>query len=188
MGAGGENPNVKMGDRDGMTKITDVKLIDFNDKAAIQKAIDDFAEKYAYADVEHALEISPNGNVYTLKGTKGNVNAEILGKDILKGSISIHNHTLQKGEIMGDSFSKRDLAFAAEYKLGKQYLISGKRRDAFEYNGNLGYNNMIKKYNEAFTKVRELAWNADTEIIFESEQVLKILRKSLKGFAFYENI
>ena len=89
---------------------------------------------------------------------------------------------------MGDSFSKRDLAFAAEYKLGKQYLISGKRRDAFEYTGNLNYDGMITKYNKAFTKVREFAWDTNTEIIFERAQILKILNKTLKGFVYHENI
>jgi len=44
-----------------MTIITGIKPIDFNDKSAIEKEINAFAEKYAYAEVEHALEISPNG-------------------------------------------------------------------------------------------------------------------------------
>jgi len=48
-----------------MTKITDVRPIDFDDIAAIAEAIDAFAKKYAYADVEYALEISPNGNMHS---------------------------------------------------------------------------------------------------------------------------
>jgi len=171
-----------------MTTITDIRPIDFNDKAAIQKAIDDFAEKYAYAEVEYALVISPNGNAYSLKGNEYEVNSAIIGENALRGSVCVHNHPIPKGEITGDSFSNYDLAFAAEYKTGKQYVVSGQRRDAFEYTGNLDYKKMITEFEKAFTKVRELAWNADTEIIFENEQVLKTLRKSLKGFAFYENI
>jgi len=61
-----------------MTTITGIKPIDFGDKAAIKKEISDFTKKYAYADVEHALEISPDGNVYSLTGTKYSVNSESM--------------------------------------------------------------------------------------------------------------
>jgi len=95
-----------------MTKITDIKPIDFNDKVTITKEINNFAEKYAYAEVEHALEISPAGKAYSVIGTKGYVSSEIIGKEALTGSISIHNHVVFAGQNKGDSFSDDDLTFA----------------------------------------------------------------------------
>ena len=55
---------IKIGYSKNYTTILDIRAIDFNDKKAIMKEIDDFVKKYAYADVEHALEISPNGNAF----------------------------------------------------------------------------------------------------------------------------
>jgi len=123
----------QIGDTDGETTITDIRPIDFNDKTAIAKEINDFAEKYAYADIEYAIVISPNGNMYSLTGTEKGVNAEIIGKDALKGSIGIHNHPVWENNIMGDSFSIIDFKFTIENMQGKQYLVSGERRDAFEF-------------------------------------------------------
>ena len=175
----------KTGVTDGMTKLIGVKPIDFSDKAAISKEIEDFARRYAYADVEYALEISPNGNAYILKGFKGNVDSGILGKDILKNSISIHNHIVPKAKFIGDSFSRQDLGFAAEYKLGRQYLVSGERRNAFEYIGNLTRGEIEKKYDEAFTEVRSIALETGIYIYAEEQQVMEKLNEILEGFTFY---
>jgi len=170
-----------------MTTITDIKPIDFNDEAAIMKEIDDFIKKYAYSDVEHAFEISPNGNAYKLTGIKGEVHSEIIGKDALKGSISIHNHPVEIGKNKGDSFSPEDLKFAAENNLGKQYLISGNRRNAFEF---------MKYYTRdeiesAWDKARAVMWERhienETTVIFEHEDVLRELNLFMKEFKFYEN-
>jgi len=171
---------------DGMTTITDIKPIDFNDKTAIQKEIDDFCLKYAYADVEHALEISPNGNVYSLIGTKISVNSALIGKEALIGSIGIHNHVVLEETNIGDSFSKLDLGFAAEYKTGKQYLISGERKNAFEYIGNLNRGKIEGKYDEAFTMVRIIAFETGIDIHAEQQQIMEKLSEILEGFVFYE--
>jgi len=184
---GGRKSSVKIGDTDGMTKITGIKPIDFSDKTAIEKEINDFAEKYAYAEVEHALEISPTGNVYTLKGIKGNVNSEILDKDILRGGVSMHNHVVPNGGNMGDSFSKQDLGFAAEYKPKKQYLVSGERRNAFKYIGDKNASEIYSIYDKAYNKLLEKSLDGEIEIIWENEQTLKILSELLEGFKFYEN-
>ena len=111
--------DIKVGYSKNYTTIVAISNINFNDEKAIIERINDFADRFKYADVEHALEISPTGKAYTLKGIHGYVSPEMLGKDILKGSIGIHNHPLKFGQNMGDSFSDYDLAFAAEYKLGK---------------------------------------------------------------------
>ena len=170
-----------------MTIITDIKPIDFSDNAAIEKEINDFCLKYAYAGVEHALVISPNGNMYSLKGTKGNVNSEIINKETLRGSIIIHNHPVEYGADKDDSFSFKDLKIANENELGKQYIVSGTRRDAF----------LLTAYNTAgietaWDKARYKMWEEhkknDTQVMFEQQDILRELKNYLKGFEYYENI
>ena len=171
-----------------MTTIISVKPIDFNDKEVIKKEIDDFINKYAYADIEYALEISPTGKAYILKGINGNVNSEILGKDILKGSISIHNHPVLKDNDRGDSFSKHDLVFAAEYKTGIQYIVSGERRDAFMFTEHYTNDEIESAWNKTRYKIWEYHDENDTYVVFEQEEILRELRNYLKGVVYYENI
>jgi len=174
-----------------MTIITDVKPIDFKDKAAIEKKIDDFAKKYAYADVEYALIISPNGNAYSLAGNEREVNSLIIGKNVLKGSIGVHNHVLNRPEYIAkkraDSFSLKDLKFANENELEKQYLVSGTRRDAFEL---VEYHivGIETAWDNAKYKMWEIHKENDTFVIFEQEDILRELKYYLKGFEYYENV
>jgi len=168
-----------------MTTITDIKPIDFNDKAAIAKEIDDFCKKYAYANIEHALEISPNGNVYSLTGTKYSVNSEVIGEEALRGSISIHNHPVPKNENMGDSFSLDDLLFAAENNLGKQYLVSGERRDFFRFTEKYTETDVYNAYVNAEKAMNFRAEIGIINIYWRQEEIIKILNEFLKGFEFY---
>ena len=171
-----------------MTTITSVKPIDFNDKTAITNEIEKFAEKYAYADVEHALEISPDGNAYILKGEKGNVNSEIIGQGALKSSISIHNHPVETGKDKSDSFGLKDIKFANENQQGKQYLVSGTRRDAFEFTEYYPINQIEPAWDAARYAMWKIHKANDTEVIFEQEDILRELGNYLKGFKFYENV
>ena len=179
--------DLKIGYSENYTTITDIQHIDFNNKAAIKKEIFNFAKKYAYADVEHSLIISPNGNMYSLIGIKYEVHSEIIGKDALKGSIDIHNHPVEPGKNKGDSFSLDDLIFASENMQSIQYLTSGKRRNAFHF---------IRDYTEdeikyAWKNARNLNWenhlHNETQVIFEQEEILQNLNLFLEGFKFYEN-
>ena len=171
-----------------MTTITDIKPIDFNDKTVVKNEINDFCSKYAYADVEHALEISPSGNTYSLIGTKGIVNSEIIGKDVLKGSISAHNHPVETGKDRYDSFSIYDLKFANRNKAGKQYLISGERRNVFELTKYYAEAELDKAWQTAKDKVYERAEKGEIDLDYwEQEEILKVLNDTLEGFKFYEN-
>ena len=177
-----------MGDTVGMTIITDVRPVDFNDKAATAEAIDDFAKNFAYADIEHALEISPNGNMYSLTGTALDVDSLLIGKEALKGSISIHNHVVEPGKDKGDSFSLKDLKFASEHELGKQYLVSGTRFDAFE----LAEYCPIEVLEAIWSEARYAMWEKHlenfTEVAFEYQDILREFGNYLKGFEYYEYI
>jgi len=158
--------------------------IDFGDKKAVSELIDDFCEKYAYADIEHVLIISPNGNYFTIAGTKISVDTSIIEEDNLTGSICVHNHPVPKGKDMGDSFSKYDLGFSAEYKTGTQYLVSGKRYDSFNYAGNLNRDKIELEYKKAFNILREQAINGEIDIKQEQEQIMQILNDILEGFLY----
>ena len=171
-----------------MTKITDIKPIDFNDKMAIIKEINNFFVKYAYADIEYAHIISPDGNMYSLIGTKYEVNSEIIGKHALNGSIVIHNHPVESGKNKGDSFSIKDLKFAAENNLGKQYLVSGKRRDAFEFTKSYTTDEISVAWRKSTYSMWEKHENNGTIVVFEQADILKEVHKYLKGFIYYENI
>ena len=171
-----------------MTTITRIKPIDFSDKAAVAREIENFANTYAYADIEHALEISPTGIVYKLTGTKEDVNSEIVGKDALKGSISIHNHPVPIGENKNDSFSFKDLRFTSEHMQGRQYLVSGERYDAFEFTKYYSKDEIETAWNKAWLEALEIHWENGTKVIFEHEDILKNLNKFLEGFKFYENL
>ncbi|MCL2775854.1 MAG: hypothetical protein FWD71_21290 [Oscillospiraceae bacterium] len=175
----------EIGHSNDYSTITDINNINFYDTKEIDRLIEDFADKYAYADIEYALTISPVGKAYTLKGISNFVSPKMLGKDILKGSIGIHNHPLRFGENMDDSFSKLDLAFAVEYKTGKQYLISGERRNALEYTGNLTREKIEGKYDEAFAAVRSIALETGIDIYAEQQQIMEKLSEILEGFVFY---
>ena len=93
-----------MGDTDGYTAITDVRQINFNDKAAVVNEIEQFTKTYAYANIEHALVITPQGKVYCLQGNEIAVNPGVINRDKLMGSIVIHNHPKPNA----DSFSSYD--------------------------------------------------------------------------------
>ena len=175
------------GDSNDMTKITDIKPIDFNDKEIIKIEINDFAEKYAYSDVERALVISPNGNAYNLTGNEKTVYYDIIGKEALKGSISIHNHPVNLENVKADSFSFDDVYASNKCLEGKQYLISGTRRDAYEFREYYP----VEEIESIWDKALKQAWLTHringTIVEFEQQDVLRELGKYLKGFDFYEN-
>ena len=179
--------NLKIGYSEYNTTIIDIKNIDFTDKKLISELINDFAGKYAYADVEHALEISPTGKAYTLMGTGKNVSPNIIGDETLINSIGVHNHPVRIGEIKGDSFSHEDLDLTSYYTAGKQYLISGERRNAFEFAKYYSSTEIETAWNKAWLEVLEKHWENGTKVIYEQEEILQILNLFLEGFVFYEN-
>ena len=170
-----------------MTEITDIRPIDFYDETAIMKEINDFAEKYAYADIEHALILSPDGNAYNLTGSEKTVHYDIIGEEALKGSKSIHNHPVEPGKDKADSFSIDDVYTSNKYMEGKQYLVSGTRRDAYEFTEYYP----VDEIEPAWDKARNIMWEKhlenNTVVIFEQEDILKELNNYLEGFKYYEN-
>jgi len=165
----------------------DKQPIDFNDADAVNQAIKHFCDEHAFSDLEHSLDISPKGYAYSLTGSKYNVDSGIIGEDALIGSIGIHNHPVGYGELMDDSFSRHDLLFANKYKQGKQYLVSGRRRNAFEFTQFYTDNEIYSAWENAYYMMLEKSLKEENTIEWEQEEILKILGNILKGFTFYEN-
>jgi SPP1 gp7 family putative phage head morphogenesis protein len=178
--------NGKIGDSDDMTTITEIKPIDFNDEETILKEINDFCDKYAHADIEQVLVISPNGNAYSLTGSEKEVNHELIGKEALKNSIGIHNHPVEPGKDKSDSFSFKDIKSSNIYGEGKQYLVSGTRRDAYEFTEYYPVDEIETIWDKARNDAFDKHWNDETIVEFEQQDILRELGKYLKGFKYYE--
>ena len=178
----------KAGDSDGYTTIDEVIPFDFSDNSKIQAEIQYFFKKYAYAEEEHAIVISPTNQLFRLTGSHGSVNTSLVGENALVGSIGMHNHPVWDGYDSGDSFSKWDIMFSLEHKTGIEYLVTGNKTYSFEYTGKLTPSEMYVKYNEALFKAREFAFNSELELDFEQEETMRILAKELEGFVYSENI
>ena len=177
----------KIGYAKNNTMIIDIKDIDFTDKINIMSMINNFANKFKYADVEYALEISPINKAYTLMGTEKGVNPKVIGDEALIGSIGVHNHPVPMGKNKGDSFSFEDLDSANYYKTGKQYLVSGERRDAFELTKYYSSTEIEIARNKALRKIWEKHMENNTEVIYEQEEIMQKLNLFLEGLKFYEN-
>lgn len=178
----------KVGDTDGYSKIDEVLAFNFSDKAAVRKVVELFSKNYANAKEEHAVVISPVGQLFKLTGTKGSVNTALVGTDALVGSIGMHNHPVWEGFDSGDSFSKEDVMFSAEYKTGTEYLTTGNKRYSFEYTGTLTADQLKEKYTEARNFVRSVAFETGSVLEFEQEEIMRVLAKELEGFVFNENL
>lgn len=158
-----------------------------NDTEEISKAITSFEQSFSTDNREHSLVITKGGEIFSLTGTPFSVDPSIIGSDKLVGSIGVHNHPVSPGEICGDSFSRADLMFSVKYKTGIEYLVSGNRRNAFEFVREYTEDEIYNAWNEAFKTVREQALSGKLIIDWEQEEILKVLSEQLEGFTFYEN-
>ena len=176
-----------IGETIGETVITEVTPIDFNDTDAVAQEIEQFCNSFAFANVEHAIEISPTNQAYHLIGNEHTVDSGIIGAKAMSGSIGVHNHTVQPGQTMGDSFSRKDLYFAAEHSTGLRLLVSGERRNAFEFTKPYTDKEIYTAWKKADNKMMEAAFVSGVDVNWWYEGIMKILNEDLEGFEFYEN-
>ncbi|MCL1874498.1 MAG: hypothetical protein FWF85_10355 [Clostridiales bacterium] len=169
----------------GHTKIKVIKPIDPAATYDVAREIENFCREFAVSDKEHALVIALEGNAYLLYGAARGINPKIIGEEFLSGSIIAHNHPLEFAG-QGDSFSRDDLVFAARYETGKQYLVAGTRRNAFEFTRPLSVNEVYAAWRKAEMQMLWKVASKEMDVIWRQEEILKILGKSLKGFEFYD--
>lgn len=84
--------------------------IDFSDKKAIARSLQEFEEKYRNSNIEHCRVITALGEVYEVHGNKWTVDTSLLG-DKLQDSINEHNHVTGESQY---SFSWEDLKSCAD--------------------------------------------------------------------------
>lgn len=76
--------------------------------------------------------------------------------------------------------------FSAKYKTGIEYLISGTRRNAFEFLREYSEEEIYYAWEKALYTVRERSFSGELVFEWEQEEILKVLAEQLEGFAFYE--
>ena len=178
----------KVGDTDGDTMIIGTKRIDVSDSRAVQQEIDDFAKMYANADVEYARVITQSGDVFTLQGTESTVNPAIVGSDALHGATVMHNHPVEAGERMGDSFSRVDLEFAARHQTGAHYLFSGERQDSFAFTTPMSEDEVYNAWQDAESKMLRRAKEGILSAHHYQAGILAILNEDQERFDYYDSI
>lgn len=176
----------QIGATDGNTVINSIEPFDFQNKQAIQKAIEIFLEQHSNSPEEHAIVISPNGHLYRLTGTVGTVNTALVGENALVGSIGAHNHPVWRDFDCGDSFSRRDIEFSLRHHTGAEYLTSGTRREVFAYTGELTPEQFMDAYNSAKKEAMEIAYESEKPTEFWQEEILKILAQNIEGIEYHD--
>lgn len=172
---------------DGYTSIDRTWNINPANEDKISETIEDFASSFSSSGKEHSVVITKDGEVFSLTGTSISVDPSVIGAEKLPGSIGVHNHPVPPGEACGDSFSKADLMFSARHGTGIEYLVSGSRRNAFEFLRQYTEEELYRAWEKAFQLVRERAISGELIIDWEQEEILKVLAEQLEGFMFYEN-
>lgn len=82
-----------------------VEVVDF-DKTPLEEVLANYEDEIATLEVEHAIIIRPNGEVWRSVGDKRSVNIESDDLD-LTGTVVTHNHVVIE-EVESSSFSKED--------------------------------------------------------------------------------
>ena len=165
--------------------IVDIKDIDFEDETAIKAEIDDFASKYANADIEYAKVICPTSKSFTVMGLKESVDPTILGSENLQGAVVIHNHPVDEfGD--SDSFSLDDLQFAVRNKQKYHFLVFGTQKHAFEFVQFYDEDEVSKAWRRSKFTLLDNARKTGVPVGHEQLGILRNLNNTLKGFDFYE--
>ena len=175
----------RLNDTDGYSTIKKVYSIDATDNDTVMKTLSTFAEKIRYEENEHSMVITTDGRVFEVEGTGGAVNTELVGKDNLKRATVIHNRPVWNDLSPGDSFSVRDLTFAAKYNTGKNYLVSGVFTHSFYFVNDFSVEEIYQLYDEA----KEIIGNRtiDTlDLTFAQLEYMRELNKLNKGVVFNE--
>ena len=176
-------PSDRIKATDGQTMITGIRHVGFCDKCAIEREIETFCRKYANAEIEHALVLSPNGRAYELSGTSSNVDIELVGKEALRGSRVIHNHPPKDK----DSFSRDDFTKYFDYGLSQIEVVSGRLYNIMRYEGeSINSSEAYWLYNKARSKILQIAYETDIPIGLENLEIMRQLDLDIRGLKFVE--
>ena len=159
--------------------------IAYNDDEGIEKLFNKFCEDHMRDDVEHALVVTVDGEVYHCTGSSVAVDITVLGPK-LQGAKVIHNHP-DSEDFYGDCFSIDDFGTFFEYRIKRLELNSGLGRYSMEYNGEAITKVRARElYNEADQKVLNTAFINGETIQYKQLDIMNLLGKTIRGLQFKE--
>jgi len=168
---------------EGYTKITDIRPFDFCDEDAVRREIEAFCRNYSNADIEHALVISPSGQIFELAGLSGKLNIELVGKDALRGSRVIHKHSPKDK----DSFSLDDFEEYFGKGLFQLEVVCEDLHCKMRYEGEpITLSRAYELYNEARLIIWQIAKDSRMFVKMEQLEIMRQLSKTMKGLVFDE--
>ena len=173
-----------VGATDGHTEIIDVRQIDFNDEATVNREISQFVDAHANDNVENTLVITPVGNVYTLRGNEVTVNPGIINRNELAGSIVIHNHPGPNA----DSFSQYDFSAFFDFGLSREDVVFGQNMHSMRFTGAYISGDVAwGRYREAHRAIQTNAILSSSPIRSEQTEIMRQLSNTMEGLIFHEN-
>lgn len=119
--------------------------VDFNDKNAINTAMNDFEKMCKDSEIEHCRVITVSGDVYDVHGDSDTVDTTLLG-DKMRGSINSHNHVTGRSQY---SFSKEDIYSSVEDGSRISSAFDEKYKYSMEFNVAVTEDDVYNAYNEA---------------------------------------
>ena len=119
------------------TKVDFIKKIDRSDFNAVKAAVDDFEEMHRASEIEHAIVITDDGEVYHCSGVIDGVDISATRKN-LKNSIVSHNHPMSVTDYSfgGDdriAFNSLGIARMRGVDLKYTYEFSRESKDVDEH-------------------------------------------------------
>ena len=160
-----------------------IKIIDFNDKIAIMKEIEDFEKKAVELPYETNCTVTADGKVWNIDGSDGFVDAELIqtqnNGSNLNGSYAYHNHTKENTHF---SFSGEDVGFFLE--LGETFSKASDYK--YSYVMKRTADTLSAKYSDIVSEFTKIYQSTIYEKSFENlididedgfHEVLKILSK-----------
>ena len=155
--------------------------IAYNDDEGIKKLFNKFCDDYKDKDIEHALVVTMDGEVYHCKGKKGAVDITVLGPK-LQGAKVIHNHP-DDGDVYGDCFSLADLSTFFKYKIKRLEVISGLGHYSMVYKGSpVSVEQVAKFYQLANEETLMEAAITNIPRDYEQEKIMYKLNQIFPGF------
>ena len=159
--------------------------IAYNDDEAVEARFLQFCKDHEDSDVEYALVITKDGEVYSITGDFDSVDISIIGEK-LNGAKVIHNHPDNKNNY-GDCFSKTDFSTYFRWSIGQLDVTSGLGRFTMKYSGNtMTAEKAVQLYDEAYNEVVNLAlWGGKT-IKYIQKCVMEELNAKLEHLEYKE--
>ena len=159
--------------------------IAYNDDEGIKKLFNKFCDDYKDKDIEHALVVTMDGEVYHCIGSSGAVDITVLGPK-LQGAKVIHNHP-DDGDVYGDCFSCSDFTTFFRCKIKRLEVTSGLGRFSIEYYGEpITETQAYWLYKQGYRHVLVESIKSGNVVDYEQRAIMRYLRDSVPSLKYVE--